>query len=326
MARLSFSFARRNLLWGAAALLYSACAQPASHPLTVDRAAYDAVAGLEAGAGPHAKSLAVSRWMQRHLRRSAFEAPAEPGQVLSAGRMDAVGAAALFRAMLESLGVRSRVMLAGGDDGAAWYPLVEVLDADGDHAWDALYGRYAADTDGTPLPVRRWRDAEDIRSTAGDLTAPAAQEPSLAALAASARPALRPDAAHVTFVSLRQDGDFGAPDATDADLTGDPDVGGAYGPALAAVGERATPFGAGTFGLRFDFPATPTGATVTLRYGLVHGSPRDLLIVAHGAALTRRDDGRRSLSFALETTTATVTLGAKTGRRVGFDYLSWSGL
>lgn len=309
---------------GAVAVLFSACAQPASQPPTVERAAYDAVAGLEAGAGPHAKSLAVSRWMQRHLRRSAFEAPAAPEQVLRSGRMDAVGAAALFRAMLDSLGIRSRVMLAAGDDGAAWYPLVEVLDADGDHAWDPLYGRYAADYDGTPLPIRRWHDAEDIRSTAGDLTAPAIQEPSLAALAASARPALRPDAAYVTFIALHDDAAFGTPDASDAELTGSANVGGVYGPALAAVGDRATPLGTGAFGLRFGFPGAPTGATLTLRYGLVHGSPRDLLVIARGAALTGRDDARGKLTFALQTTAATVTFGAKSSRRVAFDYLAWS--
>lgn len=318
--------ARFGRLLCATALFVSACAQPATYPLTVERAAYDAVAGLEAGAGPHAKSMAVSRWMQRHLMRSAFEAPAEPSRVLAAGRMDAVGAAALFRAMLDSLGLRSRVLLATRADGAAWYPLVEVLDADGDHAWDPLYGRYVPDYDGSPLPVRRWPGAEDIRSTADDLTAPSIQSPTLDSLARATSGVLRPSQTLITHVDVERDTNFGFLDASDADLRETADVAGHYGPALAAVGQLATPLGDGSFAIRFSFSQAATGSTVRMRYSFVKGSPRDLVIIGTGAALAARDDAGRTLEFALQATQATVTVGAKAGRAVWFDSFEWSGL
>lgn len=294
--------------------------------MTVEFAATEAVSTLDSSADTHAKTLAVSQWMQRNLRRTTFEPAQPPERTLSSGRMDASGAAALFRAMLSSLGIQTRVMLATGSDGVSWYPIVEVLDPDGDHAWDPLYGRYAPDYDDTPLPVARWATAETVRSTADDLTAPAIQEPSLQALARTAGAPLQADRAYVTRIELSKNTRLGTADASDAEFTAAPEAGGAPGAALAAVGDRALHFGSGTFALRFVFPAGETGATLTLRYGLTEGSPRDLLVIATGATLVKRDDLHRSLSFALDATTASVTLGAHTGRRAGFDYLWWSGL
>jgi hypothetical protein len=296
-------------------------------PPTITGSVRQALAGLPPAADSHQKSARIENWIRHHIQQQQFLPKADAHAVLDSGKADPMSSALLFTAMLRTLHIESRTHVVTGVPGFGWYPLVEILDADGDHLWDPFTGRYAPDYDGTPLGFSEALSAPTILGASGDAYAEGAADlhaPSFHEL--GSLPSFVWDAKVASPVVAKID--FESSNGFGLTSTEMRNIGarGEYWPAFAGAGVTASELGPVVLMHSYVLSGLTPDAKYQLGLTVAQGEPRRLLIMADGAQLENRIGfgNNTLLTFAAAGTQATVNIGTLGSTFIRFDAIHWS--
>ena len=293
---------------------------------TIAGSVHDVLAALPATADSHTKTAAVVFWMADHIQLQRHQPAADASDIIGSGSADPMSSAYLLTAMLKELQVESRTHIITGVPGFGWYPLVEVLDADGDHLWDPFAGRYAPDYDGTPLGFSQSITATALLGPTGMPFAPDSRNlriPDFTEL--STHKSFVWNDSEATSVVARIDFSLYSSLEIGNRLTGIGSAG-EYWPGFAVAGVTSNELGPIAFMQTYELTGLVPGMIYELRLTLNQGQPANLLIMAEKAQLqTRKTSGAdTALRFSATGTQATVNIATLGRSFLRFDNIRWS--
>ena len=298
---------------------------------------------LPSRAQGHEKAAALAWYVRSVFTQVASSVPSAPDELVNETKLDPMNAAIVFGAMLANQGMEFRTRVYYGVPDYGWYPIIEILDNDGDHAWDPFTARFVPDYDHTPSSL-------DVALAGGRMYG---VDPGQRVAPEDVLRAFNPESPSVglSFRELQHYSWFelgrnkaalarhivplgtgtwsvGRKDGSSGDIVTAGVVAGDYLASLAYAGNTTQPIEPHNLAHQFVLRDLTPGHKYQLRLGTIGNNTDVLITVPDGLSAVAVNIGRNFIAadYSATATQATFSVAVRLPNRVSFDYWSWSRL